>query len=263
MRVGSEIPAAVLDDASVIPVFGIFGTVEPFQPPLITLETDTDSKNYTLGVGHYFGPRTTLDLSYARSEADADTRSISCIDDDLPANIFNDFSSALQCFTSTQVTRAETETDSLQVTVKHLRQVAHIPLALRGSIAYLKSSTETELRFSNSFIAVAVDPAIIDFGFIIDAIPFNGALAFPEPTSFTDDGWSTAVDITLYPRKNLSVTVAYDYADIEDRQTKTHGVAMEWFITRSFAASLSYMNTDFDNNFGNSDSVALQLSGRF
>lgn len=259
-REGPQVPNQAVD------VLG--GSIVPLQQALIVLETDADSKNYSLGLGRYFGSRTTLDLSYTRNEIDADTRLTSCFDV-LPLNFFSQPLDGLLCSPSPFITQAETETDHWQVAVKHLGDVAHLPLALRGAIGYLKSSTETELRFSGNIpvaepgirIALSAD----DFADLIalDPFPFTGAIAIPQPTSFTDEGWNAAVDVTLFPRKNLGITLAYDYADIEDIQTKTYGATVEWFITHGVAVSLSYTNIDFDNNFGSRDSVALRLSGRF
>lgn len=264
-RVGPEVPDSVLQ-APDTPVFRFIDAGSAsFSQPLIIAKTDADDKNYTLGLGRYFGARTTLDLSYSRGETDADMHSITCFDD-LPLNIFS-FSeplAGLRCLPSGFVTHADTETDRLQVTAKHLGEFAHMPLALRGEIGYLKSSMETEPRFQNSIARVAIDPSSIDFDLIVDAVPLTGAVVqFPQLTSFSSEGWNTAADITLYPRNRLGLRISYGYEDIENFQTKTYSAALEWFITHSFAVSLSYTDIDFENSLDNNDSVALRLSGRF
>lgn len=238
-RVGPQV-FSEQDNPSLVPV-------SIFQRSITSSQTDTDSDNYSLALGYYVGAKTTLSVAYTRIERDADRRTTSCFTNFPPAEA----GAPLDCFTSPFSTRMEGEANRWQVVGRHLRKLGHMHLALRGRVGYQKSTSDFERRSSRDSL---IDPA--------ESLPFFD-IDNPQSVSVTSEGWNAAAEITLYPRNDLGMAISYGYTDIEDVKTKAYGAALEWFVTRSVSVALRYTETDFDNNRGSSDSVALRISGRF
>lgn len=256
-RVGPQGIFAALDNPSIV------AGATLFQQPITSSQTDTDSNYYSLGLGRYFGASTTLSLGYTRIESNADRRSTSCFTDSL----ITDVGTPLNCFDSPFSTRIDGETNRWQVVARHLRELAHMHLALRGGVGYLKSSSDFERRFSRDnlgepFEAININSDTAPGPIGAASLPFTD-IDNPQTVSVTREGWNATAEITLYPRNNLGLAISYAYTDIEDVETKAYGTALEWFVTCSVSVALRYTDTDFGNNRGNSDSTALHISGRF
>ncbi len=154
-----------------------------------------------------------------------------------------------------------------QVSAKHLRDVAHMHLALGGRIGYFKASSDIERRFSGNPGSGVFDQTMLDSEIDVDVIGDGSSLftALDNPQSFsvTDEGWNAAAAVTLYARNNLGFTINYDYTDVGASKKKAYGAAVEWFVTRSVSVALSYTDFDFDNDKNRSDAIALRIGGRF
>ena len=108
------------------------------------------------------------------------------------------------------------------------------------------------------------------WAFTLDHL-FNGALPVAiaaELGSVDVDGESeqlAGVAATVYPIQSLGIGAAYELIDGEE-EVETTGAFVEWYFTRTYAVSASYLVVDSgETELGDteSDLVSLGITGRF
>ena len=193
---------------------------------------DSDTDVYSVAIGKYIGPTTTVTLGYRREETDSDnTTNVGfCLFPPcpLPATLRTEF---------------DDSGDTWSARARHLVATEARHHLFAGSVSYSTRSTDFRTSITG------------DTPFTLDQMLSNESHLLESSASYT-----------FYPLSTLGLGLSFRHTDAEDYTSNAQSFFVEWFVTDAVGFSLRYLADEqplLPGTVGDVDSWELALTGRF
>jgi len=193
---------------------------------------DSDGNGYSVAIGKYIGPTTTVTLGYRRDETDSDnTTTIGfCLLPPCPPPV-------------TLRTEFDDNGNTWSAQARHLVAAEARHHAFAGSVSYSTRSTDYRASSTGDTPIMLAD-TLSDESYLLES----------------------SASYTFYPLSTVGLGLSFRHIDAEDYTSNAQSLFAEWFITDAFSLKLRYLADEqpfLPGTVGDVDSWELAITGRF